>query len=62
MVEPLAGALGREAEIDWQPRQIGDVSRTWAHIDAAREAIGYQPAVQVEEGIRRFVDWLERER
>ena len=46
------------AEIDWQPRQTGDVGRTWADVSAAREALGYAPQVPFEEGIRRFVAWL----
>ena len=50
--------LGVRAEIDWQPRQTGDVSRTWADVSAAREALGYDPQVSFEEGVKRFAAWL----
>jgi UDP-glucuronate 4-epimerase len=58
MVKQLEAALGRSARVDYQPRQPGDVPRTWADITAAREALGYDPKVGFEEGIARFVAWL----
>jgi len=60
VVELLERALGRRARIDWLPRQTGDVSRTWADITAARELLGYAPRVPLEDGIARFVTWLEK--
>jgi UDP-glucuronate 4-epimerase len=61
VVELLERALGRTARIEWLPRQTGDVSRTWADIGAARRALGYAPRTSLEEGIGRFVEWLEAE-
>lgn len=58
VVKVLERELGIQAKIDWQPPQTGDVRRTWADIGAAREAVGYAPAVPFEEGVRRFVAWL----
>lgn len=59
VVEMLERALGREARIEWLPRQVGDVSRTWADIAAARATLGYDPSTSVEAGIDAFVEWLE---
>jgi UDP-glucuronate 4-epimerase len=59
MVEALERELGVRARIDHQPPQVGDVPRTWGDIAAAREALGYAPAVTFEEGIRRFAAWLQ---
>jgi UDP-glucuronate 4-epimerase len=59
MVKTLEGELGLRAQIDHQPPQVGDVPRTWGDIAAAREALGYAPAVAFEEGIRRFAAWLQ---
>ena len=61
IVEMLERALGREARIEWLPRQVGDVSRTWADIANAREALGYAPETSVEAGIEAFVEWLGRD-
>jgi UDP-glucuronate 4-epimerase len=59
IVKRLEEELGVSARIDWLPRQVGDVSRTWADVTAAREALGYAPRVGFEEGIARFVRWLD---
>ena len=58
VIEILERTLGRSAQIEWLPRQVGDVSRTWADIAAAREVLGYDPATSVEAGIEEFVEWL----
>jgi UDP-glucuronate 4-epimerase len=58
VVKQLEQALGVDAEIEWRPRERGDVSRTWADVSAAHAALGYAPGVAFETGIRRFVAWL----
>jgi UDP-glucuronate 4-epimerase len=58
MVEQLERALGRPAQIEWLPAQVGDVSRTWADVSAAREALGWEPRVRFEDGLARFAAWL----
>jgi nucleoside-diphosphate-sugar epimerase len=35
-----------------------DVQRRWPSVDKARELIGWEAAISVEEGIRRTVEWL----
>ncbi|MFQ5415893.1 MAG: NAD-dependent epimerase/dehydratase family protein [Myxococcota bacterium] len=57
-VKLLEHELDVVAEIEWLPAQVGDVRRTWADIEAAREALGYAPRTSIEEGIERFVGWL----
>jgi UDP-glucuronate 4-epimerase len=58
-VRLLEKALGCTAQIEWLPRQIGDVSRTFADVSAARQALGYAPKTSLEEGIQHFVHWLK---
>jgi UDP-glucuronate 4-epimerase len=48
---------GRSAMIDRQPEQPGDVRVTYADIGRARELIGYNPQIGMDEGVRRFVQW-----
>jgi UDP-glucuronate 4-epimerase len=62
VVKALERELGLTANIEWLPPQTGDVSRTWADISAAQQALGYEPRVSFEEGIARFVRWLREER
>ena len=57
LIELLGRTVGREPKIKVMPDQPGDVKRTFAAIDRARERLGYAPKVAIEEGIRRFVEW-----
>jgi UDP-glucuronate 4-epimerase len=58
LVELISEALGVEPVLDRQPMQPGDVLRTFASVDKARRLLGYQPRMPVEEGIRRFAEWV----
>ena len=58
LVELLSGALGVEPRIERLPPQPGDVERTFADVSKARRLLGYDPRVQMEEGIPRFVEWF----
>jgi UDP-glucuronate 4-epimerase len=53
----LEECLGRKAEKILLPLQTGDVPDTWADIEDLVRDTGYVPQTQVEEGVRRFVDW-----
>lgn len=59
VVAELERALGVKVRVDRQPRQTGDVSRTWADTSAALAALGWSPETSLEEGIARFAVWLE---
>jgi UDP-glucuronate 4-epimerase len=58
LISLLENALGRRAEIDRQPPQPGDVPQTFADVTKAGRLLGYRPQTQIEEGIRRFVEWF----
>jgi len=63
LIHLIETALGREAKIDWQPNQPGDVPITYADIDAAKRDLGYAPATPIASGIPRSVEWyLENNR
>jgi UDP-glucuronate 4-epimerase len=53
----LEECLGRKAEKILLPLQMGDVPNTWADIEDLVRDTGYAPQTQVEEGVRRFVEW-----
>lgn len=58
MIATIERVLGREAVIDRQPMQPGDMLVTCASIEKARRELGYQPATPFEAGIRATADWL----
>ncbi len=50
-------ALGKKADIDFQPMQPGDVQATYADIAASQRDLGFQPSTPIDEGIPKFVAW-----
>jgi nucleoside-diphosphate-sugar epimerase len=48
--------------IDRRGRQHGDVRHTWADTTRAREELGFQPTVGLEDGLRAQVEWQVEER
>jgi UDP-glucuronate 4-epimerase len=60
MIELLENVLGKKAIIDRQPLQPGDVPITFADISKAREKLGYNPQIKIEQGIKLFADWFQK--
>lgn len=56
-IEVLENCLGKKAVKNMLPMQPGDVQATYADVDELVRAIDYKPAMSVEEGLARFVDW-----
>jgi UDP-glucuronate 4-epimerase len=61
VVRLLEECLKRKAKIEFHPMPPCDPPLTHADISKAQKLIGYQPKVQIEEGIRMFVDWFMSE-
>ncbi len=57
-IEVLEECLGRKAQKNMLPMQLGDVPDTYADITDLVRDVGYRPATPVEVGVRRFVDWF----
>ena len=58
MIDTIASAMGVEPRIRQYPMQPGDVLRTYADISHARATLGFEPTVEFQEGIERFVQWF----
>ncbi len=56
-IEVLEECLGRKAEKNLLPMQPGDVPDTWADAEDLATDVGYRPVTDVEEGVKRFVEW-----
>lgn len=59
MIHYLAEALGIEPQMEMLPMQPGDVPVTYADIDKAKAKLGYRPAIDLREGLGRFVQWFQ---
>lgn len=60
LVEQIEIAVGKKAIIDRRPEQPGDVQRTYADLARSKAELDYEPRVSLAEGLRQFVDWLNR--
>lgn len=56
-ITALEDSLGIEAKKNFMPMQPGDVYQTYADTSALFEATGYQPKVDVKQGVAEFVKW-----
>jgi UDP-glucuronate 4-epimerase len=56
-IAALEKALGKSAKKNFLPMQAGDVPATSADTAELRAHTGFAPAMSVEEGVRRFVEW-----
>lgn len=61
LVQMLEKHLDMKAEIRWEPRQPGDVERTFADISKSQKILGYQPRFPLEQGIQNFTEWFRNE-
>jgi len=60
LISLLERELDANAVIERLPPQPGDVPQTFADITKARRILGYDPKIQIEEGIRRFTEWFRQ--
>ena len=58
-IAEIEKALGKKAEIDFQPMQAGDVKDTFANIDGMQTDFGFKPTIGIDVGIPRFVEWYK---
>lgn len=60
LVRTIERVVGKQATIDWQPDQPGDVPITFANVERARVALGYQPTTAPDAGIARYWAWCNQ--
>ena len=58
LLEELRGIIGVDAEADYGEPRPGDVRNSLADISRARDALGYEPAIGLREGLARTVESL----
>jgi UDP-glucuronate 4-epimerase len=58
IVSMIEKKIGKKAKVLFKPMQLGDVEKTYADIESAKEKLGYSPIIDVQEGIDKFIDWF----
>lgn len=56
-IEIMEMHCGKKAIKENLPMQSGDVYKTFADISKLKNAVGYKPEVNIDEGVRRFMKW-----
>ena len=51
--------LGKKAQIEYLPMQLGDVKESLADIKKSTEKLGYKPITTINKGIPQFIKWYK---
>ncbi len=58
LTEAIGALLDRRVEREENPARPGDVRDSWAEIGEARRLLGYEPKIDLDEGLRRASEFL----
>ena len=62
LIRMLETLTGKTAKIEYLPRHPADLSTNWANVDKAKQLLGWEPRIGLQEGVSRMVDWYNQER
>lgn len=63
LLDTLKRVTGKtDVEAEYRDVRVGDVRHSLADITRARELLGYEPRVGLEEGLRKTIDWWKQSR
>ena len=57
IISKLEELLGKKAKIDHKPFHVADLMETWADISKAKNLLGWEPQVSLDEGLEKSVQW-----
>ena len=57
LLELIGESTGCELITENLPMQPGDVDKTFANIDKAKQLLDYAPETSVREGLKKYVEW-----
>lgn len=60
LIKAIENSCGKEAIIDRQPEQPGDVPQTYADIAKAQKLLNYHPSTDLKTGLDSFYSWFLR--
>jgi UDP-glucose 4-epimerase len=58
LADTIGHILGKQVEKDFAPPRAGDIRDSWADVNAAREALAWEPTVTLEAGLRLTAEAL----
>ncbi|MCB4205007.1 GDP-mannose 4,6-dehydratase [Deferribacterales bacterium Es71-Z0220] len=58
-IELISKYLNKKVEYDYKPFHKADMLATWAEVSKAKNILGWQPQVSLEEGIENTIKWYK---
>ena len=58
LAEAIGHLLGKDVERRYLPPRPGDLRNSWADVSKARDVLGYETSVSLEDGLQRTADFL----
>ncbi|MEN6410113.1 MAG: SDR family NAD(P)-dependent oxidoreductase [Anaerolineaceae bacterium] len=62
LIHMLEARIGKQAQIEFHPFHPADALANLACVDKARNLLGWQPQVELADGVTRLVDWYMQHR
>ncbi len=56
-IHAIEKALGKKADIQYQPMQPGDVQKSWADVEDLIRDFDYSPGTDITTGVNNFIEW-----
>ncbi len=57
IIKEIEKLLGKKAEFNFLPFHKADIKETWADISKAKKMLNWEPTIDVNEGIKKSVEW-----
>lgn len=62
LIKNIENQIGQTSQIQFHPAHPADVHENWADVDKAKQLLGWQPEVNLQDGIANLIAWYREER
>jgi nucleoside-diphosphate-sugar epimerase len=62
LIHLLESLIGKTAKIEYLPRHPADMVTNWANVQKAKQMLAWEPAMGLQDGVSRLVNWYNQER
>jgi UDP-glucuronate decarboxylase len=60
VLDTIIRLVGSKSKVVYKPRRSWDtIVRRVADVQYAKKVLGYEPKISVEEGLRKYCDWMK---
>ncbi len=59
-ISTIEDEMGKKTEKILLPMQAGDVKSTWANVERLNLLTGYNPKIEIKEGLAKFIGWFKK--